>query len=307
MEFVEQQFNHFTRWITEREKVRCAKESGAPKPWTNDAIIRNYRFCNVRRMDDKVSRWLLEDWYDYAQDTRTLVVAAALARMINWPDTLARITDGERFTSEDWNAARIRRTLHGWKDGGNKVFTGAYIVDAGRGGSKIDKVVGDVEHVATNIAIDDTQSMRCAHAALMGCPGIGSFMAGQIVADLRWVLWWPLDPEDAMTWAPIGPGSCRGMRRMLGREANGPMTQAEFEPLLCQLMEKMRAGKTLASIMRRLEAMDVQNCLCEFDKYMRLLNDEGTVRSGYPGNADSSVRSSCLARQRGRNGCCNGQ
>jgi hypothetical protein len=38
---------------------------------------------------------------------------------------------------------------------------------------------------------------------------------------------------------------------------------------------------------RHCEAMDLQNCLCEFDKYMRLTNNEGSVRSGYNGKADS--------------------
>lgn len=289
MDISEQQFKHFTHWITERERVRVARAEGKPKPWTDDYIIRNHRFCNVRRMDDKVSRWLRDSWYDDTQNAHTLGIAATLARMINWPDTLAQVTDGEQFTGKHWNVERVRRTLHRWADAGNKVFTGAYIVDAGRGGSKIDRVVNEVEHVAKNIRIDQRQTMQQAHAALMGCPGIGSFMAGQIVADLRWVLWWPLDPDDAMTWAPIGPGSSRGMRRMLGREANGAMTQTDFEALLRHLMEMMRACKALAGIMRRLEAMDVQNCLCEFDKYMRLLNNEGTVRNCYPGEGRQVV------------------
>ena len=102
------------------------------------------------------------------------------------------------------------------------------------------------------------------------------------------------------TWAPIGPSSRRRMRRMLGLEANGAMTQAEFEPLLRQLMKKMPASH-LAGIMRRLEAMDVQTCLCEFDKYMRLLNDEGTVRSRYQGEPDVAFGQKRKERSRPRN------
>jgi len=50
-------------WIKEREKIRLAKDAGDSKPWTDDVILQSYRFCNVRRMDDKVSQWLLNNWY----------------------------------------------------------------------------------------------------------------------------------------------------------------------------------------------------------------------------------------------------
>ena len=32
-----------------------------------------------------------------------------------------------------------------------------------------------------------------------------------------------------------------------------------------------------------LHAQDVQNCFCEYDKYVRVLNNEGRPRSTYPG------------------------
>ena len=48
--------NRLVYFITEREAIRLKKEAGEPKPWTSDPILQQYRFCNVRRMDDKVSK-----------------------------------------------------------------------------------------------------------------------------------------------------------------------------------------------------------------------------------------------------------
>src|SRR5690349_5115423 len=107
MNISEPHFKHLKHWITEREHVRVAREEGKRKPWADNPIIRNYRFCNARRMDDKVSRWLRDSWYDDTQDAQTLLIAAALARMINWPESLSLITKGEKFTLDYWDPRRI--------------------------------------------------------------------------------------------------------------------------------------------------------------------------------------------------------
>jgi hypothetical protein len=36
---------------------------------------------------------------------------------------------------------------------------------------------------------------------------------------------------------------------------------------------------------RELEAHDIQNCLCEYDKMMRLTTGTGRAKNGYPGLA----------------------
>jgi hypothetical protein len=46
-------------WVREREEIRRRKDSGhPPKSWTTDEILLTYRFCNVRREDDRVTIWV---------------------------------------------------------------------------------------------------------------------------------------------------------------------------------------------------------------------------------------------------------
>lgn len=273
-------------WITERDHIRAKKEAGLPKPWTKDPILRDHRWCNVCRMDDRVSRWLMKNWYQ-RMDLRhnNVAVMATLARMINWPDALTLLLDGEgRFM---WGYRTALHALRTSKRAGNKVFTGAYIINGAAGGDKIKQVLDTVRRIHLSpVELVDASSMRRTWEALQDFRGIGSFIAGQITADLRYVV--PGAWNDRYEWAPIGPGSRRGMRRMLGMPAPGSMKQEQFNELLPQLWDKLMGYREVSEIYdnRHCEAMDLQNCLCEFDKYMRLTYHEGSVRSKYNGMPD---------------------
>lgn len=289
MDFNKTALNTFFYWVAERELVRKAKEAGKPKPWSRDQYLQNFRWCNVRRWDDRVSQWLDMNWYDNSQSRTTLLIAAALARLINWPDTLSMMIGGANrrvagFTKADWKPKDLEFRMEQWKGQGRKVFTGAYIINGARGGSKIKQVIENVQDVAAN-AVIHPNSMEETWKSLIKCKGIGSFIAGQIVADLRHTSAMP-DPADALRWAPLGPGSARGMRRLLGLEPQGRMNQAEFEVLLLHLIRIFKKHALHIWEDRGLEAMDIQNCLCESDKYNRL-KEGGHVRSGYPGAAES--------------------
>ena len=47
----------FILFIIERDGIRKKKEAGLPRPWTDDHILVNTKFTNVRRQYDKVSRF----------------------------------------------------------------------------------------------------------------------------------------------------------------------------------------------------------------------------------------------------------
>jgi len=103
-------------------------------------------------------------------------------------------------------------------------------------------------------------------------------MAGQVVADLRWAV--SGDWADRLDWAPVGPGSSEGMCRLLGEKPNRNMRQEKFLPQFHKLQERLRA-ELPDEIMGRLEAMDIQNCLCEFSKYEKALWGEGKPKRRY--------------------------
>ena len=45
----------------ERQNIFLKKKEGASAPWTNDSILRQYKFCNSYRVNDRVSQYLLKN------------------------------------------------------------------------------------------------------------------------------------------------------------------------------------------------------------------------------------------------------
>ncbi|BEP34281.1 hypothetical protein GmRootV59_12550 [Variovorax sp. V59] len=282
MKFSPTELAILVRWMTERDWIRAKKAQGLPRPWTDDALLRDFRWCNVRRMDDRVSVALLDRWYVPDCDQQTALVAALLARLVNWPDSLLAITGGRTFGLADLPGAR--GALAQRAADGQKVFTGAYVVPGVPGRNKVDSVCDLVELIAPQASRVVAPTMRGTWAALIEFDGMGSFLAGQVVADLAQlpaVFAW----DDAPTWAPLGPGSARGINRLRDRPKDQAISHAQFEIELPALIGVLRPMVPQIWEDRHLQAMDVQNCLCEFDKYRRLQLGEGKVRARYAGAA----------------------
>lgn len=256
-------------WITEREKVRKLKEAGEPKPWTNDEILQNYRFCNVRRMDDTVSKWLYENWYKPNINHKNIVLAASVGRFFNLPEVLELVG-----FPDVWEPKKVKKLLWERAYNGDPVFNSAYIICGKKGEAKIDTVIDGLLPLSKGAVWPDTSSMEKTWEMFGGIRGFGSFMAGQVVADLRWAMsgrW-----EDKNTWAPIGPGSRRGLSYLLsGDPYKLDFTQEEFVRNLNMVMKRAKNSLPV-EITSRLEAMDYQNCLCELFKYVRTLDGTGS-------------------------------
>jgi hypothetical protein len=277
-------------WINERENIRRKRDAGQPKPWANDPYMANTRWCNVRRMDDKVSRWLMSNFYDdKLMPAGDAVTAATVARLINWPDTLVELYP--QGWPDHWDARRFVSRLQSRRKAGRKVFTGVYIINAAgatdadraNGGAKIlvvSRTISEVWRMRDGLV--DPDSMQATHERLCGIKGLGSFMAGQIVADLRHIT--PGAWHDRHTWAPRGPGSARGLTWLTGSETI--LTERAWQAAFKELLTTMPTLVPEVWVDRKLEAHDVQNCLCELSKFVRVL-DNGRSKNKYDGGIDA--------------------
>lgn len=263
-------------WVKERDAIRVSRSLKSPPPWTDDDILAIYRFCNVRRMDDKVSTWLYNSWYRPYKDHPNMLVAVTLARHLNRVETLSKVG-----FPKQWRPEEIKTVVRKIQAGGEKAFSAAYMVRGIGTADKIEMVVDKVcQPLVDSSPQLDTSSMQECVETLLPYWGFSSFMAGQVVADLRWALsgsW-----KDRNSWAPIGPGSKRGMNRVMGRETNKPLSQEQFLEELQQLKERC-STKLPSSVTSRMEMQDWQNCMCEYDKYSRALLGEGKPKQLYKG------------------------
>jgi hypothetical protein len=256
-------------WVLEREAVRKKKEMGMPKPWSYDPVFHHTYFCNVHREDDKVTRFIRKLYSPYVRHS-LFVHNIILSRFLNWPPTLDQLD-----FQAGWDPPYANRVLNECKAMG-KVWGNAYVVSTcGRQMDKIDYltqiVMPSVEEVLLDFHHDTCWE---AATALQFIEGISTFMAGQVIADLKNTPGHSLqEAEDWWTFALPGPGSRRGMDWLYDDKIN----MADWPDCLEATRIRLRAdGMNLC-------AQDTQNCLCEFDKYMRVLNGTGRSKRSYQG------------------------
>ena len=267
MKFLTKELKVLRFWINEREKIRTLKERGDPKPWTKDRMLQQFRFCNVQREDDKVTIWIRENWRDPYAMHPNQYIAMILARLINWPDTLEEIGFPVK-----WDYGEYLRKLQNRKMRGDRLHTGAYMVTAGGRPIPKEEAILDMVHgfFRSEYRPQPGDTLFSVWSALQsqGVAGMGSFLAAQVVADLKFT---PVleAAEDWWTFCAPGPGSQIGLNHLLGLYPTKLWGVGEF-------MEAVNKLRPLLPM--KLSAQDVQNCLCEYSKYKR-----GFSKTRYPG------------------------
>jgi hypothetical protein len=268
----------FTKFLSARERHRLAKEAGRPvvKP---DPIISQFRFCNVRRNDDRVTKWIHEHYLGKWRNDPNLWFALLVARLFNNEGTLWDL----RGVTLPFKPEQMRATLHARKEDDCKNFNAAYIVSTN--GRAMDKVDYVIDHVLTPAwavrhafarGISMQSSLDGVHKSLLQLNGVASFMAAQIVADLKYAE--PKKWSDFHTFAASGPGSRRGLNRLLERDKDAPISEVAFRETLLMLRTKVNDSLRWAE---PITAQDIQNCLCETYKWLRAMTGDGRPKQLY--------------------------
>lgn len=259
-------------FVKAREQIRINREAGLPREqWTSDPIFQKYRFCNVRREDDRVTRWIRENWRDPYADSELLWFGMMVARLFNDPAVLKdlRVPPAARA----WNPGAVLRALNDRRDAGGRVFNPAYMLRSDDAVRKTDYAVSLVLTPAwknrRSLAYRDGEPLAAFAERLCALHGMGGFLAGQVIADAKHGTVMRGAP-DWSTWAVSGPGSRRGMNRVIGRRERAGWRESEW---LTAVQEVRRLINPMLGM--SLDAQDTQNCLCEFGKYERARLGEG--------------------------------
>jgi len=278
-------FDELVEFVNEREQVRLNKDSGFLQPYTLDPILAKYRFCNVRRRDDRVSKWLLTYYYKNPQGD--VWFRALLARLINWPPTLLYLMDNLVIPhrAEDFNAYLFIEAMKELEAKKEKVYSSAYIVypTMVKGNTKsvnlCEYIIKPTIHMASQMrGAVASNSIKYTTETLATAFGIQSFIAGQVSADLTYLRNQLDSAIDLYSWAPMGPGSQRGLNRLYQRTINKKFTEERFNQELTEIRSILIDSNNK---LKDLTLHDCQNIMCEFDKYQRVKTGEGKPRQNY--------------------------
>lgn len=286
----------FFDFINEREEVRQRRLAGFSFPWTDDPILRAYKFTNVHRHHDRTSRELRERFYEryYNDDRRAILMNCALFRYFGtW-----EFADAVGWQDYDnFNFQGIIEIANGRFRLGQRVFTGAYVItNQGISAPKQEVVVNyflRALHEATPRLLEiaqRTQKWEKVADEMRRINGFGGtgFMTKEILLDTTYTGFWERKdqspdgsfsfPMDWKIWTPIGPGARRGAARVLGDDSANSVSEGKS---LWVIQELLSWVPMLWKYSSELVPTDIQFQLCEFDKYERVRLGQGKPRSRY--------------------------
>jgi alpha-glutamyl/putrescinyl thymine pyrophosphorylase clade 1 len=272
--------SEFIYWIHERWNILQRKQHGDSKPWSSDPVFQKTYFCNVRREDDKVTKWIRGTYNPHVHDPM-FEYNMVFARFINWPETLDKIGYLTAHNPEQLNQDLELIATQG------KLWGGAYIVTTH--GIPMSKVTYLCENVLGGAyrrfggAYRWPLGASCAqaHHTLMQLEGLGPFLAAQVVADLK------NTPEHELASAPdrdtfvsYGPGSLRGLSWFWFGQS-GKITPSKFDQAFESLRDWLRPVWPVG--VPEIDNQDLQNVLCEYSKYMKVKYGGGHSKRNYDG------------------------
>lgn len=285
----------FTHWISERYKIHLRKEAGEPRPWTDDWILRDYRFTNVRREQDRQTQYLIDNIVNNSRlRLEEKIVNIIMFRCWNLWSTM-------RDFGGPWTATQLkndktitRAAAYVDKHPDQKYFTSAFMTS---GMNRYVKVVYNCDSTVLSIfqlgrdilekkiskKILEAQNPREVCDIIETLPGLAGFLSYQMFVDMTYMPEFPFS-ENEFTIA--GPGCKKGIKALFkytdGLNAeelvfwlrdNLPKISPDLQPMT--LMTDLPAEERFLSV------MSLENCLCEFSKYYRAYTDYGRPRQKY--------------------------
>jgi hypothetical protein len=273
------------KFMEKRHSIFLARQDGKSKPWTSDRILQSYRFCNVYRELDRETIWLRQKWREPNSGDPRLFFAMLVARTINWSPTLEALG-----YPCPWDTDHFYEVLGNRRDHHEKIWTGAYMVTTHKKPIPKDRyyaaIFGEAWGNWRALSPKKGETLEKYHGRLMmALDGIGSFIAGQVIADLKHDVKGNLfKASDWNSWSAPGTGSIRGMNRVLDRPYQLGIDHQMWKDTMAQLSRGITARMNRSKVFpSAVDAQDLQNCLCEFDKYERARLGQGKPRSTYNG------------------------
>ena len=296
----ETNFEMLFKFIVERYKIHLKKDVwNQEPPWTNDKILRDYRFTNVRREHDKETKWVINNIvFNKALSYRDKILNIIAFRLFNKHETFEIF--GALNFDKDFDPEAYRRLFKekSKKCPGYVFFTNAFFTS----GMKrcIDKGISE-EYVPVRVLkfvkkladskiftrIRNSKNQKEVFEVLTSYEGLGSFIAYQMFIDFTYIPEFPFT-EDEFT--VVGPGCKKGLNYVF--KSLGGMT---YEEALFWLRDNIETEffkrdfdwnpdalyQDIPDNSRYLSLMSLENCHCELAKYIAVLNRTGRPRNLY--------------------------
>ncbi|GAB6395204.1 MAG: ATP-binding protein [Bacteroidales bacterium] len=278
----EQAFKYYFHFMEQRMNIFWARYNNEIYPWTNDSILLRHKFTNVYRSCDRVSQYLIRN-----------VIYGENAKIFSEKDILLRILIFKIFNKiETWkylesNVGEISLTnfdiehisrLLSDRIAYRPIFSSAYLMtgshkDYTQYPSKHERWLQMVNQKFIKEKLFDkilkSKSLEEVFFILSDCPFIGNFLAYQYAIDINYS---EIINFDENSFVKAGIGAIRGIKKCF--EDSGGYSNEDLIRYTHDNIEKYRTQYGYSNFKnlfgREPTLIDLQNCFCETDKYLRV-------------------------------------
>ena len=280
-----QVFDTYWRFAAARQEVYQARLREDPHPWTADPILATYRFTNCYRAADRVSQYLIKEViYRGSQDVDEVLFRILLFKFFNRISTWQLLVSA--FGELSWATFRVDRydeVLIKALSRGERIYSPAYVMPSPKfGGLRKHTnhllLLQHMLHEGLRCRLEAGRSMAEGFDVLRGYPGIGDFLAFQLLIDINYST---MINFDEMDFVVSGPGARDGLRKCFGPGVRGIEADLIRYMSDTQAEHFARLGLRFGGLNgRSLQLIDCQNLFCEVDKYARVAHSEILGYSG---------------------------
>ncbi|KAJ7260972.1 hypothetical protein B0H12DRAFT_366328 [Mycena haematopus] len=274
-------------WLAERKAIDDRRRAGMPAPWTKDAILLNWKFCNSYRVLDRTSQFVVSEVIEkgsHLSDTELLfriLLFNSFNRMETW--ILLEETFGAKLTWKDFNISAYDKVLSKAKDAGMSLFTSAYM----KIGKKLDYAANHMRYLqllqilmdAVPDILAEAKFAADVYERIAAYPGMAAFTTYQLMISLSYSRLLNFSANDFVV---PGPGATSGLVKMFGNsikraKALEPDIESDVLRWMVTTQREHFAGLGLDfSFLRNddgeeldLDLVDMEHAVCEVDKYAR--------------------------------------
>ena len=270
-------FKYYFYFIQERMNIFWRKYYDASQ-LTDDPIFQTYKFTNVYRACDRVSQYLIKNviYKDLDRYTPADVLLRILVfKVFNKIETWEYLNGQNEITTNTFNVQKLTNALTR-RQQTKPIFSNAYMM----AGSHAEYKGIPTKHQVWLQMIEDrfiknqglqtvlnAKSMAEVYSQLREYPLIGDFLAYQYAIDFNYS---PFLNFDEDSFVKAGVGAVRGIKKCFKSYGDTyedaiRYTQDHFDAF--QERYGFTAFRPLPS--REPKLIDLQNCFCETDKYLR--------------------------------------
>lgn len=248
--------------------------------WTDDAILKTYKFTNVYRAIDRVSQYLLNNiiYGKYAATREEdMLLRILVFKIFNRPDTWEYLMCelDKPLTVETFNPHVIAKLLTKRQEN-MPIFNNAYMMTGSHSNyiawpTKHEKWLQMLEREILNAGrmeqLLKTKGIKEMYDILHECSFIGEFLAYQYAIDLNYA---PFFSYDENSFVKAGIGAIRGIKKCFIEYGDNYEDAIRYvHEHLKELQERYGYTDFKPLPGHEPKLIDLQNCFCETDKYLR--------------------------------------